>query len=67
MLVIGTAHEHIIYLGHDQYYQIYGATQAGISQSQIATLVGALKSTTSSELVRNQGLCGCHPKQAQAL
>jgi len=41
--------------------------KAGNSQTEIARIVGARKSTVSRELRRNRGGCGWRLKQAQSL
>jgi IS30 family transposase len=47
-----------------QRYQMEALLKAGHSQTKIATILSAHKSTVSRELLRNQGLRGYRPKQA---
>jgi IS30 family transposase len=51
-------------LTREQRYQIYALKRAGQNQTQIALVVGCHKSTISRELVRNRGLKGYRPHQA---
>jgi IS30 family transposase len=52
-------------LTFEQRTEIKAYLKIGLSQSQIANLVGVHKSTISRELKRNTGLKGYRPKQAQ--
>jgi len=45
--------------------EIYAMKQAGKKQNKIAAALGVNPSTISRELVRNTGLRGYRPKQAQ--
>lgn len=54
-------------LTREQRYQIYALKKAGLSQAQIAVVLGFHKSTISRELRRNVGQRGYRPKQAQRL
>lgn len=54
-------------LTREQRYQIYALKKAGQNQTQIAQVVGCHKSTISRELVRNRGLKGYRPFQADEL
>ena len=54
-------------LTHVQRYQIYALKKAGVSQTQIAMVIGVHKSTISRELRRNTGGRGYRPKQADLL
>ena len=51
-------------LTQGQRYQMEALLKAGHSQTKIATILSAHKSTVSRELQRNQGFRGCRPKQA---
>jgi IS30 family transposase len=51
-------------LTQGQRYQMEALLKAGHSQTKIATILSAHKSTVSRELRRNQGLRGYRPKQA---
>lgn len=54
-------------LTNEQRYQIHACMKAGWDQTEIATEIGAHKSTVSRELRRNRGARGYRPKQAHAL
>jgi IS30 family transposase len=51
-------------LTQGQRYQMEALLKAGHSQTKIATILSAHKSTVSREFVSNQGLRGYRPKQA---
>ncbi len=59
--------KHYTQLTHEQRYQIHACMKAGWDQTEIATEIGAHKSTVSRELRRNRGARGYRPKQAHAL
>ncbi|WP_038290466.1 helix-turn-helix domain-containing protein, partial [Zooshikella ganghwensis] len=48
-------------------YQIYSLLKAGLNQKEIAKNLERNPSTISRELMRNKGLRGYRPKQAQQL
>lgn len=52
-------------LTEEQRYQIYILMKASHTQSEVAKLLGADKSTMSRERRRNTGLRGYRPQQAQ--
>ena len=54
-------------LTENERYQIYALKKVGHKQEEIAGLLGRSPSTISRELVRNSGLRGYRPKQAQRL
>lgn len=54
-------------LTENERYQIYALKKAGHSQKEIAVLLGRSPSTISRELMRNKGLRGYRPRQAQRL
>ena len=54
-------------LTHVQRYQIDALKKTGVSQTQIAMVIGVHKSTISRELRRNTGGRGYRPKQADLL
>lgn len=54
-------------LTQEERYQIYVLKKAGHDQSEIAITLQRNKSTISCELMRNKGLRGYRPKQAQRL
>jgi IS30 family transposase len=51
-------------LTYEQRVEIYALLKAGCKQTQIAQLIGVSKSTVSREIIRNTGLKGYRPKQA---
>lgn len=55
---------HYTQLTREERYQIYVLKAAGHNQTEIARLIGRHKSTVSRELIRNRGLRGYRPKQA---
>jgi transposase, IS30 family len=59
--------KHYTQLTHEQRYQIHACMKAGWDQTEIATEIGAHKSTVSRELRRNRGARGYRPKQAHAV
>jgi IS30 family transposase len=54
-------------LTREQRYQIYALKKAGLSQTQMASIIGVHKATVSRELSRNRGRRGYRPRQAQEL
>lgn len=54
-------------LTQEERYQIYALLKAGHTQSEIAMILDRHKSTISREILRNTGLRGYRPKQAQRL
>ena len=54
-------------LTNEQRYQIFALKSAKHTQVEIANIIGCHKSTISRELLRNSGLRGYRPKQAQKL
>ena len=54
-------------LTREQRYQIYALMKAGLSQTEIATILGVHKSTISREVRRNRGQRGYRPKQAHRI
>jgi IS30 family transposase len=49
-------------LSYEQRIEIYAYIKAGLSQTNIAILIGTSKSTISREITRNTGLKGYRPK-----
>ena len=54
-------------LTENERYQIYALKKAGLSQQEIAEQLKRNPSTVSRELIRNRGLRGYRPRQAQQL
>ena len=52
-------------LTHNKRYQIYAYLRIGITQTEIARIIGVHKSTISREIRRNKGKRGYRPNQAQ--
>ncbi|NOQ50779.1 MAG: IS30 family transposase [Desulfuromonadaceae bacterium] len=59
--------KHYTQLTREERYQIYALKTAGQSKTQIAKILGRHKSTIGREMVRNSGLRGYRPKQADSL
>ena len=55
------------HLTREERYQIYALKKAGLTQSEIATVLERSPSTISRELARNHGRRGYRPKQAHVL
>jgi len=54
-------------LTHEERYQISALMKTGITQTEIAKILGRDKSTISRELYRNRGMRGYRPKQAHRI
>ena len=55
------------HLSQTERYQIYALMKAGQSLQTIAQILGRHKSTVGREVLRNYGLRGYRPRQAQIL
>ena len=55
------------HLSQSERYQIYALLKAGLSLSEIATILARHRSTIYREVSRNSGLRGYRPKQAEVL